>query len=426
MPIKCSFLLVAAFLMLSQLANGQVVTDSSQYRQAKLGIWCETTRFIYADNGADSLLQRLDCRNWDALRASLELNALGEKPFFEAIEKPAIYAGYTSYDAKLGKLIEEIGKKLKSSPSRRASEARLQGVDSLQRKLTLLASNPAAYAPAGMPVQAANSPAYEGAQGQDRQQTIRSQPAAIEEAPAAEEGLPWLEIAQWALLALLAAALGWQFKRNASLEKELNLRMARRKQEIANLAVKKDKDPLPLSQTASAAVATGMEEKEVLRLIRKELDRFRQQQQMKTSRLASTAKAPQSVAPKREVPERKEVLTGPEEKKEQPAAETGIYYDKLPFKGGFHQNHLSRQPHADSIYTIQVLQERPEEAAFWVTEDQDVQKYAMQNGLSFFEEACDYSQLEESPSRVRNLEKGLLRKRGHLWEIEKKAKVSFE
>ena len=278
MPIKAFFFMLLPLCFLSRPAQTQTIADSSQYRQVKLGIWCETTRFIYVDNGADSLLQRLDCRNWEALRSSLQRNALGERAFFEAVEKPAIYAGYTTYDAKLSKLIEEISKKLKSAPGRRSNEARLQGVDSLQRKLAIMAVNPQTYAPAEVPEQ--RPTAYEEAQRPSGQQTNQSLAQEAEEETVAEAGMPLLEIVQWGLLLILAALLGWMFKRNAALEKELNLRMAKRKQEIATLAVKKDKDPLPVAKPAPAApVPAGLEEKEVLRLIRKELDRFRQQQQ---------------------------------------------------------------------------------------------------------------------------------------------------
>lgn len=427
MPTSVSFFLLLSLWLLPAFSQSQVVADSSQYRQAKLGIWCETTRFIYIDNNADSLLTRLDCRSWDELRASLQQNALGEKNFFEAIEKPAIYAGYTTYDAKLSKLIDEIGIKLRASPSRQARDPQLQSVDSLQQALAVIAANPATKPTAEL-LEEQGPGISERTQNPEGQAMNRNAEADLEEEAEVEASLPWLELGQWLLLLLMAGLLAWLFKRNAALERELNTRMAKRKQEIATLAVKKDKEPLPVAKPSPALppVAAGLEEKEVVRLIRKELDRFRQQQQMKANRTAPQGNQQKPAPIKKEVTEMAEPPASPPESRSEAPAEAGIYYDKLPFKGGFHQNHLSRQPHADSIYTIQVLGERPEEAAFWVTEDQDVQKYAMQNGLSFFEEACDYSQIEESPSRVRNLEKGVLRKRGHLWQIEKKAKVSFE
>lgn len=425
MPTSVSFFLLLSLWLLPGFSQSQVVADSSQYRQAKLSIWCETTRFIYIDNNADSLLTRLNCRSWDDLRASLQQNTLGEKDFFEAIEKPAIYAGYTTYDAKLSKLIDEIGKKLRASPSRQARDPQLQSVDSLQQALAVIAANPATATPTAELQEEQGPGINEGPQSQEGHLSTE---ADVGEEAEVEASLPWLEVGQWVLLLLMAGLLAWLFKRNAALEQELNSRMAKRKQEIATLAVRKDKEPLPVANPSPAppSAAAGLEEKEVVRLIRKELDRFRQQQQMKANRPAPQGIQQKPAPPKKEVVENAQPLASSQESRSEAPAEAGIYYDKLPFKGGFHQNHLSRQPHADSIYTIQVLGERPEEAAFWVTEDQDVQKYAMQNGLSFFEEACDYSQVEESPSRVRNLEKGVLRKRGHLWQIEKKAKVSFE
>lgn len=426
MPTKPISLLLVALWLLPLWGHGQAIADSSQYRQAKLGIWCETTRFIYADNGADSLLRELGCRNWEAFKESLQENSLGEKAFFEAIEKPAIYAGYTSYQAKINKLIEEIGRKLKAAPGRQASEQRLQGVDSLQRSLHAIAANPQAYAATAMPVQVQQAlPLNEEEQNRNEAAAAGNTVLEAEEEPVAEAGVPWLEIMQWLLLLGLAAAMVWMYKKNKALEWELNRRMAKRKQEVASLSVKKDTDPLPANDVASPA---GLPEKEVVRLIRKEIDRLKQQQQMKMKKSAAAAPPAQQEPPlpKKEKVEESESMESPLDQKKESPAEVGVYYDKLPFKGGFHQSQLSRQPHADSIYTIEVLKEKPEEAAFWVTEDHDVQKYAMQNGLSFFEEACEFGQIEESPSRVRNLEKGALRKKGHLWQIEKKAKVSFE
>ena len=420
MPIK-RFTGFLSFLCLWAMSSfAQAPLDSVQYQQAKLEIWCETAQFIYQDYEADSLLEGLNCQSWEQFRQSLRPNHLETYAFFEAIEKPSIYAGYTSVEAKLAKLVEEISKKLKASSSRRGNAVRLQSVDQLQQELASIAANPVA------PIE--NSPEVSSAEPEeaDLSQEEEEKPAEeVENAEAVvEEGRDWAEMLQWILLGLSLGLSGWLFTQNSQLKKELDLRMSRRKQEIGSLTRqteaqqnKKIKVPEP-----------GLNEAEVTRLIRKEIEKIRQQQKVRQQKAAVSAERQEPVrTPEPPVqPPKPRIEQVPEKQQERPPQPSGLYYDKLPFKGGFHQNQLSERLQSDSIYTIQVLGDRPEEARFWVTEDHEVQKYAMQNGLSFFEEACEYEQLEESPSRVRNLEKGQLRKKGNLWQIEKKVKVSFE
>ncbi|WP_017731574.1 hypothetical protein [Nafulsella turpanensis] len=417
MPIKRLTGFVIFLSLWAGSCFAQAPLDSLQYRQAKLKIWCETAQFIYQDYKADSLLKGLNCLNWEQFRQSLRPNHLETYTFFEAVEKPAIYAGYTSFEAKLGKLVEEISKKLKASSSRRGNQARLQSVDQLQQKLSVIVAQPEVFS------ESIAGAADEGVTVPPGESEMQS--SNVEEAKAElEEGWGWTELLQWLLIGLSLALSGWLWGQNKQLKKELNQRMQRRKQEIGSLTrqseaqlKKKVKIPEP-----------GLGEAEVTHLVRKEIDKIRQQQKAKQQRMVVSASKEEGSQPK-------PASSPVEQEKPRPAVENhqesrngpaGLYYDKLPFKGGFHHNQLSPQLQPDSIYTIQLMSDRPEEARFWVTEDHEVQKYAMQNGLSFFEEACEYGQVEENPSRVRNLEKGQLRKKGNLWQIEKKVKVSFE
>lgn len=423
---------LAGGLFLQLDAPAQEISDSLHYRQAKLNIWCETIRFVYQDYGADSLNENLNCRSWESFHRGLEANHLQVKSFFQSIEKPAIYDGYTTYDAKLIKLTNEISRKLKSSSSRIADAARLEKVDSLQDHLLLIAATTPEVSEPGESISAPDTQ-EDGIQNNQEAVLMSSEEETT--LPVEEENtMEWIEIAQWAFMLLLSAGLILLWVKNSKLEKELNQRMKRRKQEISAISRLKSNAAPPPPGLENPAWLT---KEEVQKIIVAEIEKLRQQQKLARQQQAEKTKP---VAKRQEQPERSQrpakqavnsqrVHTEPVKQAtpredEKPAA--GIYYDKLPFKGGFHQSQLSTQRNPDSTYSIQVLSGRPDEAEFWVTEDQEVQKYAMQNGLSFFEEACDYKQVEENPSRVRNLEKGKLRKNGHLWQIEKKVKVSFE
>lgn len=430
MPIKPLYLyrlLLTVAVLLAAPAKGQDLPAEETFDQARLAIWCETIYFIYEDYNADSLGQQLDCKNWPAFRESIKPNHLQVYSFFQAIEKPEIYAGYNSNEAKLNKLVEEIGRRLKSSPSRQQNAARRQRVDSLQTALQDLAQKPVV-----LPGSQTGQLTVQESAAQD-QELVREE-AAQEEAvqeEAAQQGFPWAELLQWLLIALLLAAVVWLWMENRRLRKNIGIRMARRKQEIAVLAQEKIQAPAPEFQASSAS---SLSRAEIMQLIRSELAKVQKQQQSRNKERQSRQAAERSSAPipAQAHPEGQEepVSTSPSQGVVQEAqskqASPGIYYDKLPLKGGFHHNQLSAQRHPDSIYSIEVSGQRPDEAEFWVTEDAEIQKYAMENGLSFFEEACEYDQLEEHPSRVNNLERGRLRKQGQLWQIEKKVKVSFE
>lgn len=417
MPIKRLFLLLAAGITIVLKVHGQVNPVEETFDQAKLAIWCETVFFIYQDNGADSLGQQLDCNNWEVFQQSLRPNYLQTNTFFQSIEKPQIYQGYSTNEAKLTKLVEEIGKKLKSAPVRQNRPYRVQAVDSLQAELLQLAQNPVLFS--GREV-SQGSPSLTN----DSQQVanVESQQAATEEE--AENGwFSWSEFLQWFLIILLLAASAALWSENKKLKKNIGIRMARRKQEIAGLAQRNVRKAEP-----EPRLSQGLSRSEVLQLIRSEHNKLQKEQSGKKLIQAENqqkqaerpAEAVRPVSPPQDAVEEQA------QEKNGEQVRPGIYYDKLPFKGGFHHNQLSTQRHPDSIYSIEVTNRKPDEADFWVTEDAEIQKYAMENGLSFFEEACEYDQVEENPSRVRNLEKGKLRKKGHLWQIEKKVKVSFE
>lgn len=424
-------LCLAAGIFMNLDVSAQETSDSLQYRQAKLEIWCETIQFVYQDNGADSLRKTLNCKDWESLRQSIQPNHLQAYSFFQSIEKPSIYQGYSTYDAKLAKLVDEIGKKLKSSPSRTTNSSRLRKVDSLESALRMTAL--ASSGSRGSNTVSAISDEQKGEANSNQLALVLSRQENINLSEGEEEPMDWIEIAQWALLLLLSAGFALLWVKNNQLQKELNERMNRRKQEISAISrLKETTTPASVIQKSESLTKPDVQNmvKAEIEKLRQQQKALRQEQLSKTKQVEIQRKEQEPAQP--QPTEKQQVSRSPEPETLQPAlkeegvADPGLYYDKLPFKGGFHQSQLSTHRHPDSIYSIQVLANKPDEAEFWVTEDHEVQKYAMQNGLSFFEEACEYKQVEENPSRVRNLEKGKLRKNGHLWQIEKKVKVNFE
>ena len=136
---SCKLLLLVACLASPFFLSAQ--TDSVAFDQARLRIWCETARFVYDDNNADSLLASINCQSWESLRQSVKGTdaSLGVTRLMNSVDKPAIYRGFSTNEARLQKLVGEISNRLKQSSVRRNNSARLSRVDSLEQQLKLLA-----------------------------------------------------------------------------------------------------------------------------------------------------------------------------------------------------------------------------------------------------------------------------------------------
>lgn len=415
---SCKLLLLVACLASPFYLLGQ--TDSVAFDQARLRIWCETARFVYDDNNADSLLASINCQSWESLQQSVKETdaSLGVTRLMNSVDKPAIYRGFSTNEARLQKLVAEISNRLKQSSVRRNNSARLGRVDSLTQQLKLLVRH------AGTPVDNQyTEPTAATTAEESYTEELPTGPLETQEETITTTTMPWNELLQWLALLLLGGFLVWRLT-------DLDKRYSRLKHDFRALEKQVNNFMIhaPLSGSAHLTGDT-LTETEVRNVVKEEL------------RQAEPTSKEEPVVGKAAVP-----LSAPSVVEEHPAAEaqtqaapkqaltttpdfqagSSLFYDKMPFKGGFHQNEMSRERQRDSLYTIKLVPERPGEAEYWITEDVEVQRYAMQNGLSFFEEGCEFVEVEENPVRVVNEETGWLQKEGSVWKIVEKAKVRFE
>jgi hypothetical protein len=415
---------------------GLAQADSAVFEQGRLRIWCETTRFVYEDNQADSLLAGLNCQSWESLRAAMTRTDanLGVLRLMNSVDKPAIYQGYTTTDARLHKLVSEITTRLKQSPVRRSNTARLGKVDSLQQQLLLLALQ------LGPEQEGGSSPlASQSRLEQEDSNEAIYPPSDTADTAATGGPLPWNEILQWLLLLALAGLVIWRMR-------EYEERHSRIKREFRVLEKQVNEFMIANLNSAGAPPARkSLTESEIRKLVREELKLaapersgsgptpalrnsatptptpqvpFPAPQPQPAANTAPTDAAGPAPAPNPPAPMEEHL----------PAKEANgkLFYDKMPFRGGFHQHELSRERQRDSLYSISIRPEQEGEAEYWVTEDVEIQRYAMQNGISFFEEGCEFAEVEENPSRVVNEQKGTLRREGSVWKIIQKARVRFE
>ncbi|EMR04110.1 hypothetical protein [Cesiribacter andamanensis] len=427
-------LLALLLCLYAQPLFAQAPADSAAFAQGRLRIWCETTRFVYEDNQADSLLPSLNCQSWEGLRASMTRTdgSLGVLRLLNGVDKPAIYQGYATTEARLQKLVSEITNRLRQSPVRRNSPARLQGVDSLQQQLLLLVRQ---TDPEPAPSGSADPLAGSRPEEEESNEALYPPVAGASQADTGSGPLPWNEILQWLLLLVLTGFGIWRVR-------EYEERHSRMKREFRTLEKQVNEFMIAnLQAPAPPSAKKALSELEVRKVVKEEL---KQSKPEPAARLANTPKPSQQPGQQQQQPPVQTSPTLPPPP-EQPAVQAqpappsaaaersagtedtaGLYYDKMPFRGGFHQHELSRERQRDSLYTIRLGGAPQGEADYWVTEDPEIQRYAMQNGMSFFEEGCDFSGMEENPSRVVNEQKGRLRKEGSVWKIIQKARVRFE
>lgn len=467
MTVKWRMLLLfAAAWLVQPLTLFALQNDSLAFDQGRLRIWCETARFVYEDNGADSLLPSIHCQSLEALKnsmASTDAN-LGVLRLMNSVDKPAIYKGFSTDEAKLQKLSGEIARRLKQSSVRQNNPVRSNRVDSLEQQLRLVARQTGLQSEAGGAI--ADSPTAAATDASDEVVVL---PTTGDVADRTSASLPWNEILQWIAILVLGGLLFWRLR-------DLEHRYSRLKREYRTL--EKQVNEFIINNVypgPSPIMDEVVTETEVRNVVKEEL---RQNKPMaKNTPAGARAPQPPTAAPQPHAPASKPASAAPQppstphrtptaapqpptaaplqdagdvqvspqplstpapvplpplNTKNYPATaegndgEEGLYFDKMPFRGGFHQNEMSRERQRDSLYTIRVLPGQSNEAEYWISEDPDVQRYAMQNGFSFFEEGCEFTEVEENPARVVNEEKGRLRKDGTVWKILQKAKVRFE
>lgn len=162
-------------------ARAQTPLGQPSLDEAKVQIWCATARYVYADLGRPRLQSTLRCEagSLPALAASLRPDSLRIYSLLYApIEgRGRIYQGLRDDHARLAALVRAIVGRLRASPARQRSPARLAGLQELQKKLT-------DYVETGLP------PATVAAAPQADAETTLSGPAEAAEASAASAGAP--------------------------------------------------------------------------------------------------------------------------------------------------------------------------------------------------------------------------------------------
>lgn len=158
-------------------ARAQTPLGQPSLDEAKVQIWCATARYVYADLGRPRLQSTLRCDGGSlpALAASLRPDSLRVYSLLYAPieERGRIYQGLQDNHARLAALVRAIVGRLRASPARQRSPARLAGLQELEQKLTN-------YVETGLP------PATVAAAPQAEIETTLSGPAeAAEAAPTA-------------------------------------------------------------------------------------------------------------------------------------------------------------------------------------------------------------------------------------------------
>jgi hypothetical protein len=237
------FLLGALLLgqLLTLNATAQTPLGQPTLDEQKVQVWCATARFVYEDNGRPNLKNTLKCGG--TLKEFERSIRADSQRVFSALYQPlegrgAIYKGLGSNPSRLQKLKTEIINRLKSSPARRASTARMARLATLETALTNYVDN-------GTPISSQAEEATEATGDLEGEEMATDNPtdAGLAEAGVAQqpepaqgsgEGLMSKLFAPLAfVLALLSLVLYALMRRNlAVFQQELATRMTTRQDEI--------------------------------------------------------------------------------------------------------------------------------------------------------------------------------------------------
>ncbi|MBC8085584.1 MAG: hypothetical protein H7Z21_20490 [Hymenobacter sp.] len=131
-------------LLLPPEAAAQTPLGQPTFDEQKVQVWCATAKFVYEDNGRPNLKNTLRCGG--SLKEFENGIRADSQRVYSALYQPlegrgAIYKGLGSNPSRLQKLKTEIVSRLKSSPARRASPARMQRLATLETALTNYVQN---------------------------------------------------------------------------------------------------------------------------------------------------------------------------------------------------------------------------------------------------------------------------------------------
>jgi hypothetical protein len=303
------FLLGALLLgqLLTLNATAQTPLGQPTLDEQKVQVWCATARFVYEDNGRPNLKNTLKCGG--TLKEFERSIRADSQRVFSALYQPlegrgAIYKGLGSNPSRLQKLKTEIINRLKSSPARRASTARMARLSTLETALTNYVDN-------GTPISSQAEEATEATGDLEGEEMATDNPTDAglagvgqqpEPAQGSGEGLMSKLFAPLAfVLALLSLVLYALMRRNlAVFQQELATRMTTRQDEI----MASRPAPVASSTPAAAPVQTIPPELqlEVELLVQQRVAAELAKRELLTEKPAALVATPEPVAPISQAP----------------------------------------------------------------------------------------------------------------------------
>ena len=136
---RIAVLLTGLFLS-AALTHAQTQLGQPSLDEQKAQIWCAAIKFVYDDTGRPNLKSKLNCGG-SLKQLENSIKADSQKVYsllYQPLEgRGTMYKGLGSDKSRLQKLRDEIINKLKASPSRKGSPARMQAVDALAAQTAL-------------------------------------------------------------------------------------------------------------------------------------------------------------------------------------------------------------------------------------------------------------------------------------------------
>ncbi|UOR04464.1 hypothetical protein MUN82_16140 [Hymenobacter aerilatus] len=140
---RIAVLLTGLFLS-AALTHAQTQLGQPTLDEQKAQIWCAAIKFVYDDTGRPNLKSKMNCGG-SLKQLENSIKADSQKVYsllYQPLEgRGTMYKGLGSDKSRLQKLRDEIINKLKASPSRKGSPARMQAVDALAASLTSYVEN---------------------------------------------------------------------------------------------------------------------------------------------------------------------------------------------------------------------------------------------------------------------------------------------
>ncbi|UOQ75666.1 hypothetical protein MUN84_13405 [Hymenobacter sp. 5516J-16] len=485
--------LLTGLLLLAAGSHAQTPLGQPTLDEQKVQIWCATAKFVYEDTGRPNLKGSLRCGG--SLKEFENSIKADSQRVYSALYQPleargTMYKGLGSNSSRLQKLTTEIINRLKSSPARRASPARMQNVATLETALN-------GYVQNGTPIGELAPSEAAAAETVDTTATTDETTAAATpgDAGLAEAGVatPVAQTSSGAgeslmnklfgplalILSLLSLVLYALMRKNiGAFQKELSARIDKRRDEILALQSAPAGSGARSAGTPAADRLTPAQLREVEKLVQQrveeEMKKLRgQAPAVATAAAVATPSQPDNTSapapapaplPQPAAPVAAQVAAvysapaqptelsavppltpaGPPSASPQDefdslvppvqlpappvpaAALPQTRYVKVPVNGAFSEYDFSDEPQHDSIYEIHLDPQWPELATFSVTSNSAVHAYAIQSAQYSLREACKYQQPTGPVTRIITEEEGVLRKVAGTWQIEQKAAIRFE